>query len=197
MSKFDRNRIKDGWEKLQKPTNRQTDRQTDKPTDTTKIMVTWPWTNIYCSILTIVWYLPRSCLMHTVDRFDSEGCISRDKNRLHAVLPKTHETHFKISILKCVSCVFGKKACNRIDNRLDVCLRDTAGCQTGCQTGCTSGLTTVLNEQPLFVQPVIKPQCTTGLTTGFTTGCIHDTTGCQTTTGCIVQTGLNECRSSG
>jgi len=28
------------------------------------------------------------------------------------------------------------------DNRLDVCLHDTAGCQTGCQTGCTTGLTT-------------------------------------------------------
>ena len=35
MSKFHRNRIKDGWEKLH------------KQTDTTKIMVTWPWTN-YC-----------------------------------------------------------------------------------------------------------------------------------------------------
>jgi len=36
--------------------------------------------------------------------------------------------------------------------------------------------TTVLNEQPLFVQAVVKPGCTTG----FTTGCIHDTAGCQT-----------------
>ena len=67
-------------------------------------------------------------------------------------------------------------------------LHDTVGCQWGCQTGCTTGLTTVLNEQPLFVQPVFKPGCTTGLTTG----CIHDTTGCQTgltadlTAGCIV-----------
>jgi len=31
-------------------------------------------------------------------------------------------------------------------------LHDTAGCQTGC----TTGLTTVLNEQPPFVQPVVK-----------------------------------------
>jgi len=45
MSKFDRNRIKDGWEKL--CTNKQTNRQTDRQTDTTKIMVTWPLTNIY------------------------------------------------------------------------------------------------------------------------------------------------------
>jgi len=37
-------------------------------------------------------------------------------------------------------------------------------------------LTTVLNEQPLFVQPVVKPSCTIGLITS----CIHDTTGCQT-----------------
>ena len=43
-------------------------------------------------------------------------------------------------------------------------------------------LTALLNEQPLFVQPVVKPRCTTGLTTG----CIHDAAGCQT--GC--QTGL-------
>jgi len=43
-----------------------------------------------------------------------------------------------------------------VDNRLDVCLHDTAGCQTG--------LTTVLNEQPLFVQLVVKLGCTTGLT---------------------------------
>jgi len=49
-------------------------------------------------------------------------------------------------------------------------------------------VTTVLNEQPLFVQPLVKPVCTTGLTTG----CIHNTAGCQTslttglTTGCIV-----------
>jgi len=41
MSQFDRNLIKDGWEKL--CTNKQTNRQTDKQTDTTKIMVTWPW----------------------------------------------------------------------------------------------------------------------------------------------------------
>jgi len=39
MSKFDRNRIKDG-----EKNSAQTNRQTDKPTDTTKIMVTWPWT---------------------------------------------------------------------------------------------------------------------------------------------------------
>ena len=50
---------------------------------------------------------------------------------------------------------------------------------TGCHTSLTSGLTTLLNEQPLFVQPVAKPGCTTGLTTG----CIHDTAGCQT--GCM------------
>jgi len=50
--------------------------------------------------------------------------------------------------------------------------------------GCTIGLTTVLNEQPMLVQPFVKPGCTTGLTTG----CIHDTAGCVTvlTTGCIV-----------
>jgi len=48
MSKFDRNRIKDGWEKL--CTDKQTDKHTNRQTDTTKIMVTWPWTkNIHLS----------------------------------------------------------------------------------------------------------------------------------------------------
>jgi len=72
-------------------------------------------------------------------------------------------------------------------------LHDTTGRQSGCITGLTTGLTTVLNEQPLFVQPVVKSGCTTGLTTG----CIHDTAGCQAgcqrglTTGCIVYTSIH------
>jgi len=94
-----------------------------------------------------------------------------------------------------VSC---KQTSNRLsnpfDNRLNVCIHDTAGCQTGL----TTGLTTVLNEQTvrstscqtglynrldkhglttvLNKQLVVKPGCTTGLTTG----CIHDTAVCQT-----------------
>ena len=55
-----------------------------------------------------------------------------------------------------------------VDNRLYRVNKHPSGCQTG--------LTTVLNEQPLFVQPVVKLGCTTGLTTG----CIYDTTSCQT-----------------
>jgi len=31
--------------KMAEKNSAQTNRQTDKPTDTTKIMVTWPWTN--------------------------------------------------------------------------------------------------------------------------------------------------------
>jgi len=82
---------------------------------------------------------------------------------------------------------------NQFDNRLYRVNKHPTCCETGCQTGLTTGwmfvitiqpvvkpvvtgLTTVLNEQPLFVQPVVKPGCTTGLTTG----CIHDTAICQT-----------------
>jgi len=36
-------------------------------------------------------------------------------------------------------------------------LHDTTGCHAGCQSVLTTGLTTLLNEQPLFVQPVVKP----------------------------------------
>ena len=73
---------------------------------------------------------------------------------------------------------------NRLYNRFDNQLYRVNKHPTSCHTG----LTTVLNEQSLFIQPVVKPGCTTGLTTG----CIHDTAGCQTglttvlTTGCIV-----------
>jgi len=45
---------------------------------------------------------------------------------------------------------------NRFDNRLYRVNKHPTGCQTGCQTGLTTGLTTVLNEQWLFVQPVVK-----------------------------------------
>ena len=49
----------------------------------------------------------------------------------------------------------------RFDNRLYRVNKHPTGCQSGCQTGLTTGLTTVLNEQQLFVQPVVKPGCTT------------------------------------
>jgi len=69
---------------------------------------------------------------------------------------------------------------SRLSNRFDNRLYRVNKHSTGYQTGLTTGLTTVLNEQPLFVQPVVKPGCSTG--------CIHDTAVCQTglTTGCIV-----------
>jgi len=47
-----------------------------------------------------------------------------------------------------------KRLYNRFDNRLYRVNKHPTGCQTGCQSGLTTGLTTVLNEQPLFVQPV-------------------------------------------
>jgi len=83
------------------------------------------------------------------------------------------------------------KLYNRFDNWLYRVNKHLTGYQTGCQTSLTNGLTTALNEQPLLVQPVVKSGCTTGLTTG----CIHDTTGCQTpttdlTAGCIVYTNI-------
>jgi len=39
-------------EKKSAQTSRQTNRQTDKQTDTTKIMVTWPWTNTIFGLYT-------------------------------------------------------------------------------------------------------------------------------------------------
>jgi len=45
---------------------------------------------------------------------------------------------------------------NRFDNRLYRVNKHPTGCQSGCQKGLTTGLTTMLNEQPLFVQPVVQ-----------------------------------------
>ena len=41
--------LKSDQRRLRKTLHKQTNKQTDKPTDTTKIMVTWPWTNITLS----------------------------------------------------------------------------------------------------------------------------------------------------
>jgi len=54
---------------------------------------------------------------------------------------------------------------NQLSNELDVCLHDTARLYNRFdnrveQTAIVCS--TVLNEQPLFVQPVVKPGCTTG-----------------------------------
>ena len=94
------------------------------------------------------------------------NCIART---IHNVLDNTPFTRYN-------------RLSNRLYNRFDNRLYRVNKHPTGCHTGFTTGFTTVLNKQPLFVQPVVKPSCTTGLTTG----CIHDTAGCQT--GC--QTGL-------
>jgi len=57
---------------------------------------------------------------------------------------------------------------NRFDNRVNVCIHDTTGCQTGMTTGC-------------IVYTNIQPGCLTRLTTG----CIVYTAGCQT--GCTTR----------
>jgi len=49
-----------------------------------------------------------------------------------------------------------------VDNRVNVCIHDTTGCQTCCQSGCQSGLTTGCI--------VYTAGCQTGYTTGLTTG---------------------------
>jgi len=41
---------------------------------------------------------------------------------------------------------------NGLDNRLNVCIHDTAGCQTGCQTGLTTGCIVYT-----YIYPVVKP----------------------------------------
>jgi len=119
----------------------------------------------------------------------------------------------------------GCRAYNRSDNRLYRVNKHPTGCHAGLITRFDNRFdnrvertatvrSTVFNKQPLFVQPVVKPGCTTGnrlntrysrlsnrLSNGFDNRSnvyIHDrpTTGCQTgltaglttglTTGCIV-----------
>ena len=57
---------------------------------------------------------------------------------------------------------------NRFDNRVNVCIHDTTGCQTRCQSGCTTRFDNRFDNR-LDV-------------------CLHDTAGCQT--GCTTGTGL-------
>ena len=49
-----------------------------------------------------------------------------------------------------------KPVYNRFDNRLNVCIHDTTGCQTGMTTGCQTGLTTGCIVYT-NIQPVVKP----------------------------------------
>jgi len=66
-------------------TNKQTNRQTDKPTDTTKIMVTWPWTNNYiyftrgrggkyCDELVCTQYVCLSCISQKPHKLQKTFC---------------------------------------------------------------------------------------------------------------------------
>jgi len=60
---------------------------------------------------------------------------------------------------------------NWFDNRVNVCIRDTTGCQTDCQTGLTTGCI------------VYTVGCQTGCTTRFDNRldvCLRDTAGCET-----------------
>jgi len=64
-------------------------------------------------------------------------------------------------------CTRYSRLSNRLYNRLYRVNKHPTGCQSGYQTG----LTTVLNEQPLFIQPVVKPSLTTVLVDVRSTGC--------------------------
>ena len=87
---------------------------------------------------------------------------------------------------------------NWFDNRLNVRIHDTAGCQTGCPfenrfdnrlERTATVHSTMLNEQRLFIQPVVKLGCKTSLTTG----CIHDTAVCQSGCQTAFDNWLNVC----
>jgi len=113
---------------------------------------------------------------------------------------------YKSSKSRCSSC-YQANSVKALSRTLIHHLHATTDCQTRCTTGWMSvytiqpvaktGLTTVSNEQPLFVQSVVKLGCTTG--------CIYDTDGCQTgltTSWMLVYTiqpvtGLTTCLTTG
>jgi len=106
MSKFDRNRIKDGWEKLC------TNKQTDKPTDTTEIMVTWPWTNT----------ARLQCDHVLFNTQVSSLAINMSRVRLPEVTLSSDDPQSPFTRYKGLP--------NRLNNRLNICIHDTAGCPT-------------------------------------------------------------------
>ena len=73
----------------------------------------------------------------------------------------------------------------RFDNRVNVCIHDTTGCQTRCHA---NRLSTRFDNRLYRVykhSTDCQTRLTTGLTTGLTNGCIVYTAGCQT--GCTTR----------
>jgi len=108
MSKFDRNRIKHGWEKL--CTNRQT--------DTTKIMVTCPWTNYTKHCQQIRWSVNankrRAITCTSVQMSQIYECHSCDS------LWQNNTRHFYLYPVYTIQPVVKRVVCcsTRFDNRL-------------------------------------------------------------------------------
>ena len=99
------------------------------------------------------------------------------------------KSYVKTRLHDTTCCQYG---CQRFDNRVNVCIHDTAGCQTRCQTGCQTGLINGCivytagcqtgsgwtNSGCSFntvVKPVVKPVVQRGLTTGWTNSAVRST----------------------
>ena len=110
-------------------------------------------------------YFTSGCLLHVSECFSVYG-EGTAHSHCQCYTPFTWYNQLYNRFDPVVSCKqTSNRLSNRFNNRLDVCLHDTASCETA--------LTTMLNEQPVFIQPVIKPGCTTSLTTSCLVSCIQ------------------------
>ena len=104
MSKFNRNRIKDGWKKL--CTNKQTNKQTNRQTDTTKLECTIYIVDIAVSKWT---QRPLKWARIKVDRPILKSAVGGKGN-------------WQLGYQRCVSvCLLEKQWCSR-QNKEDICI---------------------------------------------------------------------------
>jgi len=131
----------------------------------------------------------RNLTSHNVTVYNSYWLSSNSSSPVYTIQPAV-KLVVKPIWQPTVSCIqtFNRLS-NPFDNRLNVRIHDTAGCQTGC----TTRIDNRLNEQRLFVQHGCETRLATGLIFGnwFDNRLYHvyeHSTGCQTglTTGWMV-----------
>jgi len=172
--------------------------------------------NVHCSLCERLWVinvcpasLHRPTHALTVCWQSSQLPTSTHALTVCLLIPRSYDTTVcqQLAVLcKQTSNQLSNLFSNRFDNQLNVCLHDTAGCQTRLSNQVVQPVWQLYNrfdnhvEQTATVRStgcqtrfdntaertaVRSTGCQTGLYKHLTTGCIHDTAGCQTGVECL------------